>query len=95
MIADSAQASLLLQILLLCVLGLGPSLLILKITSDLDGGTCEDKSETLALGFSPILLHGPYPPLWMLPKEISLGLSFSICKMGLYLSAIIKCLVTV
>lgn len=52
-----------------CVLRLGPSILILKATSDLDGGTYNDKSETLALGLSPILLPGPYVPQRMLPKE--------------------------
>lgn len=82
-VANSAQALLLPWSLPRCVLRLGLSILILKATSDLGGGTCKDKPETLALGLSPILLLRPYAPLWMLPKEISLGLSFSICKMGL------------
>lgn len=83
MIANLAQVPLLPRTLPQCVLRLVPSTLTLKATSDLDGGTCKDKPETLALGLSPILLHGPYAPLWMLPKEVSLGLGFSICKVGL------------
>lgn len=71
--ANSAQFPFLRQFLPRCVLRLGPSILTLKATSDLDGETYNDKSETLALGLSLILLHyrcsqenlsGPqFPPL--------------------------------